>query len=83
VSEEITPANAVPIAKKWTGPMVLRSPTEWRHLVTALVARIEELEKQRDAAVAGLRTVGPTSTTLDWIHAVLQALEVLGAEDAK
>jgi hypothetical protein len=55
MSEEITLANAVPIAKKWLGPMVLRHPMEWRYLITALVVRVEELEQQRDAAVAVLR----------------------------
>jgi hypothetical protein len=47
MSEEITLANAVPIAKKWLGPMVLRHPMEWRYLITALVARVEELERGR------------------------------------
>jgi hypothetical protein len=69
--------------------MVLRSPTEWRHLVTALVARVKELEQQRDAAVTVLQKaqtpvlpVGAYSLlALSWRDAIDTALAALGAEE--
>jgi hypothetical protein len=79
----ITPANAVEVYRK------AFAQEDSPDLLEALVARVKELEKQRDAAVYILRAAQGPQLVRHWVRTaqldvgVSDALVALGAEETK
>jgi hypothetical protein len=87
VSEAITPANAVQRAESWNFAIWAELGGGIPELVSALVARVKELEQQRDAAVTVLRDARELPDYVDgdiklWMPDVINdVLKALGAEE--